>query len=261
MLDFIGRFLKNVLIGNPLYKNEVLYNRLICPYCECELDKAPNNKRKCPRCKNTIYVRTSPYTKNKLLVTEQQAIKIKDIKQEIAKQNWIKGRCYNHKISRSLFNERKKRIQSKFSKEPDDYDVLWSLLNEKALEYARSNKWGSYTIITMHMADLLYRENSFVGSLKLYLHVCYLDLNGPIDMEDFGEKDFKRCPPFNIKRGFLAPYSIDRIYSISTNMELGLTSLELMFMDYNSKNKIPHTPLTPHKAWPKLKETLLELYS
>ena len=50
----------------------------ICPYCNFRLDKKPNNKKKCPNCASIIYVRIRPHDREKVLVSETQAIQIKN---------------------------------------------------------------------------------------------------------------------------------------------------------------------------------------
>jgi len=49
----------------------------ICPCCNFRLDKKPNNKKKCPNCASMIYVRIRPHDREKVLVSENQAIQIK----------------------------------------------------------------------------------------------------------------------------------------------------------------------------------------
>lgn len=49
----------------------------ICPCCNFRLDKKPNNNKKCPNCASIIYVRIRPHDREKVLVSENQAIQIK----------------------------------------------------------------------------------------------------------------------------------------------------------------------------------------
>jgi len=44
----------------------------VCPYCAAALEKKPSRKKKCPDCNNFIYVRTRPFDRKRVLVTEAQ---------------------------------------------------------------------------------------------------------------------------------------------------------------------------------------------
>ena len=47
------------------------HKEILCPYCNDSLEQEPKKKKQCPHCKNFIYVRTSPSTRKKILVTEE----------------------------------------------------------------------------------------------------------------------------------------------------------------------------------------------
>ena len=49
-----------------------LRTKPVCPYCNFELSKIPETKKKCPNCENFIYVRIHPHTKSKILITEEE---------------------------------------------------------------------------------------------------------------------------------------------------------------------------------------------
>lgn len=55
-----------------------------CPYCFCELDKAPVRNKKCKSCKQIIFVRIDHSLNKKLFLIEKDAILLdeKDQKQE-----------------------------------------------------------------------------------------------------------------------------------------------------------------------------------
>jgi DNA-directed RNA polymerase subunit RPC12/RpoP len=48
----------------------------ICPHCEQTLEKRPERKAACPLCGNAIYVRSRPFDRQRVLLTEQQASQI-----------------------------------------------------------------------------------------------------------------------------------------------------------------------------------------
>lgn len=54
----------------------------ICPYCSFKLEKMLVRKKACPNCKNPIFVRTRPFDRKKVLVTEEQ---VKEIQEQYEK--------------------------------------------------------------------------------------------------------------------------------------------------------------------------------
>ena len=50
----------------------------VCPYCDHRLQKMPGRKKKCPACENSIFVRTRPRDKVKILVREDQLLAINE---------------------------------------------------------------------------------------------------------------------------------------------------------------------------------------
>jgi DNA-directed RNA polymerase subunit RPC12/RpoP len=44
----------------------------VCPYCEEELAKKPERKTACPHCGNYIFVRSRPFDRQRVLLTEAQ---------------------------------------------------------------------------------------------------------------------------------------------------------------------------------------------
>lgn len=50
----------------------------LCPYCNFYLEKMPARKKACPNCKEFIFVRTRPYDRKKVLVTDKQVEEIQE---------------------------------------------------------------------------------------------------------------------------------------------------------------------------------------
>jgi|Deesub1362A_J573_1020465.scaffolds.fasta_scaffold17422_2 DNA-directed RNA polymerase subunit RPC12/RpoP len=98
---------------------EVSIAKSICPYCKRDLDKAPKRKKKCPHCGNFIYVRTSPSTRKKVLVTEEEAEKIDALRN-----------LSQYGVTLKKFNSHKAKLSEKFGKEASTRDVIWSIYNE-----------------------------------------------------------------------------------------------------------------------------------
>lgn len=107
---------------------------ILCPYCNESLEIAPKRKKKCPYCGNFIYVRTSPSSHQKILVTEEG---IKEIEKEWEKVHFRNDCLRNLKsygIHESDFIKQKEKLSKKFGFEADDYDVMWSIFNSLILK-------------------------------------------------------------------------------------------------------------------------------
>lgn len=95
----------------------------ICPHCGGVLEKKPQRKKKCPLCKNYIYVRTSSSTSDKVLVTEEEAKKI----------DWLK-KLENYGISEKDFNDQKNKLSKQFGCVASNRDIIHTLFNKLILE-------------------------------------------------------------------------------------------------------------------------------
>lgn len=63
--------------------------------------------------------------------------------------------------------------------EPSESDIEWHLLLDELIEHAKNNQWGLYSNTILRMAEHLYKLKEFDQSLRKYLNVLYLDINGP----------------------------------------------------------------------------------
>ena len=93
----------------------------VCPYCNTELIKKPGRKKKCPQCGNFIYVRTSPKTNEKILVTDSQ--------RDIIEEQWciVNG-------THAEFKQNKKKIeQNMINKSTPQIVLLLSRITESIL--------------------------------------------------------------------------------------------------------------------------------
>ena len=85
-----------VEINEMIIEKTLKESEPICPHCGGVLEKKPKRKKKCPLCNNYIYVRTSPSTSDKILVTEEEAKKI----------DWLK-KLENYGITEKNFKNKK----------------------------------------------------------------------------------------------------------------------------------------------------------
>ncbi len=228
-----------------------------CPACHKSLKKIPGAKTKCPHCGEFMYVRTT--TKQiRLVVTEDEAEKIdEEWRLEMGTQDaYLAGE--------KRFVDKKESLKKKFGgKEPSDNDVQWGLFNEDLIEHMKNMDWGLYRNTKFQMGDMLRKEGRLEASLKMYLEVCYLDLNGPNNcggiMRD--PEFLKEFPPFDPSDGnaFLAPGVIDLIQRIMNKLNLATEKIHSMFIEHNSKlEKSMHLPVSADLAWNKIEIELLK---
>ena len=84
-----------------------------CPYCNQQLDKTPARKVKCPHCGEFIYVRQGK------LITEEEA--------QISE--WL-GYLDQFDITRSKFDQERKKLSERFKTKASVHDTVWSILNK-----------------------------------------------------------------------------------------------------------------------------------
>ncbi|MGJ0848457.1 hypothetical protein ACR77J_17340 [Tissierella praeacuta] len=259
MLSFFKKLLKpkeNNIAKNEFSQNEYCYQNTICPYCNNKLHKLPSNKIKCKNCNQNVYCRTSPVNGSKLLLTEEQLTRVRFLKAEKSKQNWIEELCHRHTVSKNDFIKTKIFLSKKHCIEIDDYDVILYMINSKTTKYKTENNWGVYSTAYLDMADILFEHGNLENSLNYFLHVCYLDLNGPMNYEGFNKEDLKKHPPFNPKNSFIAPYVVDQIINIMEKLNLDVDDLKKIFIEFNSEFQIPYINLNTKQAWNLLKDYL-----
>lgn len=102
----------------------------ICPYCGKVLEKRPQRKKKCPFCKNFIYVRKVPSTRKRVLVTEDGAKKIDREWESIHLKNRWLGDLEQYGITEKDFDAHKERLSKRFGREASNRDVIWSICNK-----------------------------------------------------------------------------------------------------------------------------------
>lgn len=148
-----GKIIKNVSsleIENNEEKEDVP-----CPYCNNILKQKPKRKKKCPFCGNYIYVRTSPSTREKILLTEEG---IKENEEEWRrfhnKNNCLKN-LETFGVTETDFKIQKNKLFNKWGYEPDDADVIWLIYNDLLLKISdfHSLKMLHYQIALYLNAD------------------------------------------------------------------------------------------------------------
>lgn len=135
-MNFFKLFFRNVKnttenISDILPEQEF---KVICPYCENVLEQFPKRKKKCSHCKKEIFVRTSPSTRCKILVTEEGSKKIDiELEKMYFRNKWLRE-IAGFGITENDFNSRKESFFIKNGFEAKDGDVFWSLFNESIIK-------------------------------------------------------------------------------------------------------------------------------
>ncbi|WP_026673977.1 hypothetical protein [Alkalihalobacterium bogoriense] len=227
-----------------------------CPYCHANFDKPLTRKKACPECKRDVYVRTLPYTDEKdsvrVAVTEEQVEKI-----EIA---WAKlnGTYEEYVKSKQRYENMKEKLHKQWGKEPSESDIEWHLLMEERIELANERKWGLYRNATLKMAENLYKIPKYDLSLRHYLGVLYIDLNGPNNVMTIDGKPYEDGVDFDPTEpnAFIAPGIIKRIVLLKDKrVPMSHEEVRELFLDEAGQiHTSIRTPLSPEEAWERLKE-------
>jgi hypothetical protein len=135
-MNIFKRFFKNdkLIPENISEILPVVEFKAICPYCKNVLEQFPKRKKKCTHCKKDIFVRTSPSTQCKILVTDEDSRKI-DIELEkiYFRNKWLRE-IAGFGITVNDFTSRKESFFKKYGFEAKDGDVFWSFFNESILK-------------------------------------------------------------------------------------------------------------------------------
>lgn len=115
-----------------------------CPHCKMTLDLMPKRKTKCPLCGNDIYVRTDPFSKQKILLNRDDAFSLDTLK--------------HLDVSQKEYKDTEKELSKKFKVSPSQGDVVWAILNERLLSAMKKSDWQQMKMLYWEQARLLYEQ-------------------------------------------------------------------------------------------------------
>jgi len=222
----------------------------VCPHCSQRLEKMPSRKKKCPSCKDDVYVRTRPSDKKRILIRADQ---IEAVEEQKAIANGTHQQFLAAKKERQ---DAGRNLQRKLGRAPAEHEIEWALLQEAAAGHVRQKNWGHYRNARFDMSELLTKQNQHEQALALLLEVCYVDLNGPRNCGgDFEMLD--DFPEFDLEMSDLAGGVLARVHQAMQRLELDLRGVESKFGKVANRllQSIP-LPLSPKKAWRELKHAL-----
>ena len=230
----------------------------VCPHCSQALDTRPGRKKKCPYCGRFIYVRTRPSDHKRVLVTEAQAEQIEE--------QWsiVQGTHDSYLARKSRFAQVKAELTSKPGTEPTDDQVQFHLLNQDAMEQARSQMWGMFSSTRRKMAEILWKTSDPRNALERFLEVCYLDLNGPNNAATVVDEDrvvrhvfLNGQSPWEPGFGGFIPATLARVKKLIEVAELDREAVQGLFLNgAGSLHGSLRLPVSPERAWQKLAREL-----
>jgi hypothetical protein len=208
----------------------------VCPYCGAPLAKMPGRKKKCPACCRSIYVRTRPLDRQRVLLTEAEL--------PVLDAQW--SQVHTHSML------------SRFDEPGLTRDQQWAGCNRELVDHAKNGDWGLYRNTRLHMASLLHREGRRQQALVTYLEASYIDLNGPRNMGGvFDRAIVGEFPPFSCEDAMLAPAVVELTCQLAAEMNLKIPVLQQMFVDMAEPlQRQLRLPVSPQMAWRKLKKEM-----
>jgi len=139
-------------------------------------------------------------------------------------------------------------------------DVQWSLLNESLLEYVKKGQWGAYTRTRNELAEIHKKEGRLKDALRMYLGVCYLDLNEPMNMMVNEEGDVIESEynmPFEPEIANLPPRLIKSTKKLIEELGLERGEIKDIYLDFAYRmKKSTGAPLKPQDCFGKIEEVI-----
>jgi hypothetical protein len=227
----------------------------ICPHCGGALVRMPTKKQKCALCLKDIYVRTRPSDHKSVVVTPEQA--------ESLDEQWamVEGRYDELQRDKQRHSQARVLLAGKFGRAPSEGDVEWKLLNEDLLTAAGQQDWPKYRDTRDAMARLLSREKKHKDALATFLEVCYLDVNGPINVKDDRWRGVSEpFGPWTPKFGHLNSSVVERIAKMAHAANFTSEIMHAQFVERATAIKQAlHLPVAVDTAWEQLSSALQEL--
>ena len=230
-------------LETELMVNAEFYKRTICPYCGEKLDSMPEQKKKCKKCGNSILIWTNLISKEKMLITEEQAEELRKERAEASRVNKIKRICLNNGISEAQFFESKKKTNY-----PDN-DVLWGLLNMKITEHGKHGNWGLYRNTRLSMFELVFSEGRYKVAFQLLVEIIMLDANGASNSNTWTKR-------FDKKLSFYAPGIVAYLETVKSKLNLNEDEFKDLFFKTAERIYSKDMILSVNEVWKTLRKEL-----
>jgi len=224
-----------------------------CPYCDHKFDKIPQSKRKCPSCKETIYPRVIPQSKEKSL------LRFEDIPILDKQKSAITYITIHTSKKEPEYQKAYKKLEKKFGFKPKENDVLWRLFNDRILQTTIDQDFGLLRNAYFEAAEILREEKKFLHSLLYFFYVCYLDINGADN--GMGQINKYSVDQQALQKQFsgLAPFVIKTIKKFIVLGDLTIDELEeIYFYSINTYNSFPYSIYSNAESWEHIKKAFDE---
>ena len=133
-----------------------------CPYCAAVLVKRPKRKSRCKACGNSILVKTLLDTRERVLVTEEQARSIEATWDAHYQRRVAEQAVQRYALSLEVFRARRAAYPDRA-----DRDLIWSMFNESIEALIRSGDFGALKSRYYEMALFCAQDNrSFTHLLE-----------------------------------------------------------------------------------------------
>jgi len=217
---------------------------------------------RCPHCGKTMFVRTRFEDRVRVVATQAEA--------DVIDEKWKLGGGAREfrQWDKDEFEKERAMLRKRFyGQEPSDSDVKWSIFNKDLIGFAMRGQWGMYRSVLLEMGELLRGKLKLKDALGFYFDVCYLDWNvpnnkpiwhGPDPYHSAARIDVDFIPFSPIpERQFFAPYVIDSINVVCTNLNLNAERAEGIFMRRAEQiERTLKTPVSPRECWRELLKKL-----
>jgi hypothetical protein len=197
-----------------------------------------------------MFVRTRPKDRIRAVVTKQTANQID--------QEWNVAGGIRDPFSgkEEEFEKERTALTKKYSKQYSIDDVKWSHFNRQLINHIKERNWGLHSSTRYEMAEHLRGSMDLKRALETYLEVCYLDINGPMNLGAPGKHGID-MPPYDPELGSIPPAVVDHIQRISAYLKLQKPQVRKIFLDHNADiAKRMRLPLTPEVCWLKLEKEI-----
>ncbi|MGI6098036.1 MAG: TerB N-terminal domain-containing protein [Dethiobacteria bacterium] len=221
-------------------KNVEYFNEGMCPYCENQLKKRPVQKGKCGHCGNTILVKNSVFTGQKLMLTEDEYEQMVDIRKERIYRNWVKTMLSHEIIDISRFAKVTKLKNLSIE------ESLLEMIAANAQNHYRDSNMGLYRNSLMHLGNVYERMGQLENALDKYLLVCYYDLRGCMN----GTREY------NKELAFLAPAVIKWVDKLGDALNLSREQMKEIYQAIVKQLKEDKITGVIDSTWSELEEAL-----
>ncbi|MCE5314052.1 MAG: TerB N-terminal domain-containing protein [Armatimonadota bacterium] len=221
------------------------YNKCVCPYCDKSLPKRPEQAMKCPECGGRVRVRNNAFTGQKGFFQENEIDVLKAATKERSRRNFIYGIMEFQNISsqdiRSTQAKRTCTVE----------EALIETVAIRASQHHRNKDMGLCRTSMYSIGEVFMNMGDVSEALTRFLQVCFYDINGCMNAGGIGG-----MRKFSPSLGLVAPRVRKYILDLADKQHLSKAQLRDAFISSAEKIYETDIPLSPDKAWEKVRKEL-----